>query len=367
MKVFISSVRRGLEDERDALPGLLLALGHEPIRFEDFTAQPVPSREACLSGVERADAYLLLLGAIYGEPVFDTGLSPTEEEWNAARRRGIPILVFIKKGVEMEPRQEEFVRRVEEYTGGRFRSAFQGPIDLQPQVVRTLAELADRPEKLVWTPLQGPVDITWIQEEERLRGSFAGGAVLECHLVAVDPHRRIQATELEALPTELGRLGRDHGLFDPGEALDMGVDAESAWAVARADQRAPGRGIRVRRDGTASVWSELPSDGLGQIFDPEDIVARVRALLLVGSEATGTTSDRLAPVLGVAPIQFLVEGRIDDLGRRNSATVGSPRHEVARVEPEESVPRGSLPAAAEEIARELTARLAQRFRAARRW
>lgn len=40
MKVMISSVRRGLEPERDALPGLIMALGHEPVRFEDFSAQP---------------------------------------------------------------------------------------------------------------------------------------------------------------------------------------------------------------------------------------------------------------------------------------------------------------------------------------
>lgn len=31
MRVFVSSVRRGLEKERDALKGLILALGHEPI------------------------------------------------------------------------------------------------------------------------------------------------------------------------------------------------------------------------------------------------------------------------------------------------------------------------------------------------
>src|SRR5213076_1608256 len=131
MKVFISSVRRGLEDERDALPGLILALGHEPLRFEAFTAQPVASRAACLEGVERSDAYLLLLGAAYGDPVFDSGLSPTEEEWNVARRRGIPILVFRKQNVELEPKQREFVQRVEEYTRGRFRKTFNGPVDLQ--------------------------------------------------------------------------------------------------------------------------------------------------------------------------------------------------------------------------------------------
>jgi len=37
VRVFISSVRRGLEAERDALPGLVKAIGHEPVRFEDFT------------------------------------------------------------------------------------------------------------------------------------------------------------------------------------------------------------------------------------------------------------------------------------------------------------------------------------------
>jgi hypothetical protein len=55
MRVFISSVRRGLEEERDALPGLIAAIGHTPVRFEDFTAQTVPSREACLQGVKSSD------------------------------------------------------------------------------------------------------------------------------------------------------------------------------------------------------------------------------------------------------------------------------------------------------------------------
>ncbi len=74
--VFISSVRRGLETERDYLPGLLRASGYEPRRFEDFAAQPVPSRDACLAGVEVADAYLLILGEHYGDPLADDGQGP---------------------------------------------------------------------------------------------------------------------------------------------------------------------------------------------------------------------------------------------------------------------------------------------------
>lgn len=100
-------MRRGLEQERDALRGLLLALGHEPLRFEDFTAQPVPSREACLEGARAADVYLLLLGPYYGDPLPETGRSPTDEEHVAALTKGIPRLVFVKQGSVLEPRQAD--------------------------------------------------------------------------------------------------------------------------------------------------------------------------------------------------------------------------------------------------------------------
>ena len=50
------------------MPGLLLGLGMEAVRFEDFTAAPAPSREVCLRAVAKSDVYLLLLGEHYGTP-----------------------------------------------------------------------------------------------------------------------------------------------------------------------------------------------------------------------------------------------------------------------------------------------------------
>jgi nucleoside 2-deoxyribosyltransferase len=73
MRVFISSVRKGLEEERDALPGIIRAAGYTPIRFEDFSAQNEPSREACLKGMDNADVYLLILDPRYGHTFPDTG------------------------------------------------------------------------------------------------------------------------------------------------------------------------------------------------------------------------------------------------------------------------------------------------------
>lgn len=91
MRVFISSVLAGLEEERDSLPGLIAAAGHECVRFEDFGAQPTPSREACARGVESSEVYVLLLGPRYGHVFPETGQSATHDEWVAATTAGMPL------------------------------------------------------------------------------------------------------------------------------------------------------------------------------------------------------------------------------------------------------------------------------------
>ena len=46
----------------------------------------------------------------------DTGLSATHEEYNVARARGIPRLMFRKHGVDLESAQAAFVAEVEAYS-----------------------------------------------------------------------------------------------------------------------------------------------------------------------------------------------------------------------------------------------------------
>jgi hypothetical protein len=85
--------------------------------------------------------HLLLLGPHYGEPIFDSGLSPTEEEWTVGKRRGIPILAFRKLEVDFEEAQLQFAKRVEDYLMGRFRDTFSSTSDLLPKVAEKLREL----------------------------------------------------------------------------------------------------------------------------------------------------------------------------------------------------------------------------------
>jgi hypothetical protein len=159
MRVFISSVRRGLEAERDSLPGLIMALGHQPVLFEDFTAQAVPSREACLRGVQRSDVYLLILGPHYGQALSETGRSPAHEEFVVAQALGIPRIVMRKDGVNLDADQTAFAAEVEAYSTGLYRSSFVNAVDLQAKVARALRQVKSPPPTLKYRPLSSQATI----------------------------------------------------------------------------------------------------------------------------------------------------------------------------------------------------------------
>ncbi len=359
MKVFISSVRRGLEEERDALPGMIQALGHEPRRFEDYTAQSVPSRQACLDGVEDADAYLLLLGAHYGDPLSDTGKSPTEEEFIVAKRRGIPILAFRKHGVELEPAHDDFIRRIEAYTTGMFRSAFSNVTELLPQVARAIRELEREPTPLTFDALPAPLAAPWNAFE---RGGWRSIATI-LELIAIPvPAQVVTATALSSFPSRLARLGRDHAFFDESHALDTGVSSSWAHAATRPDRNVPTAGLGVTNEGAISAWREMPSDTLGVILDQADLAERISTMLLMVAELV-PPSGAVALAVGLHGISAVSEGRISDLGRRTSASLaGFGRDKNALVEPRDTVPARAIATGAKEIGRELATRLILAFR-----
>jgi hypothetical protein len=357
VKVFISSVRRGLEAERDSLPGLIEALGHEPKRFEDYTAQGVPSRQACLDGVRDADVYLLVLGDIYGDPLPDTGLAPTEEEFVAARARGIPIQVFLKRGGTPDDQQQAFIARVSGYVDGRFRKGFADMAGLLTAVTGAIRELESRPPLLVWSALTVQVDVPWREKDSNTFGF--NGTELETYLMPVGPINRLLATVLTTLPERLGRAGRDGGIFAQAGALNLYSAGEDAVARADREARATDAGIRVRSDRSIAVWEQLPTDMLGAIVDEQDMAARIaKALRLAGGLALIET-DQVAFGLGLRLGGMTTIGSAADLGRRTGAQpIGfGGGQKSARVGAQDSVPTATLASAAAEIAGELAKRL----------
>jgi predicted TIM-barrel fold metal-dependent hydrolase len=94
MKIFVSSVRAGLEAERNAVTDTILELQQEPIGMEHFSASPDPPLEECLSRVEEADVLILILGPAYGSIHSGTGLSYTENEYRHAKKLGLDVIAF---------------------------------------------------------------------------------------------------------------------------------------------------------------------------------------------------------------------------------------------------------------------------------
>jgi hypothetical protein len=139
MKIFVSSVIRGFEQFRDAAARAANVLRHEVKRAEDFAASPATPQQACLAGVRWADAVILLLGARYGERR-PSGIAPTHEEYREARER-CPVLIFVERGVRVEPAQQEFLSEVQGWTTGHYTASFSDADELRDAVTSALRDL----------------------------------------------------------------------------------------------------------------------------------------------------------------------------------------------------------------------------------
>ena len=139
MKVFVSSVIRGLEAYRNAASRAARALRHEVKRAEYFTASGATPQQTCLAGVRWADVVILLVGSRYGDRQ-DSGLSATHEEYREARDR-CPVLVFMQQNVNFDSDQQVFVREVQDWSKGHFTANFSNPEELRDDVTAALRDL----------------------------------------------------------------------------------------------------------------------------------------------------------------------------------------------------------------------------------
>jgi tetratricopeptide (TPR) repeat protein len=159
--VMVSSTYKELVEERrvvrEEMPGFDLL----PIAMEDDACLPDHDLiEASLAKVDKADAYVGLIGYRYGQrPVCATRnqdeLSLTELEFRHAVARDIPICMFIMhddylvpKKVLDEKRDEERLRAfIELAKKDRIYAEFSSVYNLKPKVVKSLVRLREALEK----------------------------------------------------------------------------------------------------------------------------------------------------------------------------------------------------------------------------
>lgn len=98
-RVYISSTIEDLRDYREAAYVALRGSGHDVVAMEDFAASEQRPLERCLAEVAASDLYVGIVAWRYGyvPPPHENprGLSITELEFQHARARGLPCLVFL--------------------------------------------------------------------------------------------------------------------------------------------------------------------------------------------------------------------------------------------------------------------------------
>lgn len=225
MKVFISSVVRGLEPFRDAVARAASVLRHEVKRAEDFGASTDTPRQACLAGVRWADVVVLLLGARYGDRQ-PSGISATHEEYQEAKSR-CPVLAFVQRDVEREAAQQEFIEEVRSWSGGVLTGDFATPEDLPDAVTRALHD---------WelTRQAGPVDEGELVERAHAlipdRYGFQGATL--CVATACGPRQQVlRPSEMDerSLERDLHReaLLGDHAILDAANGVQPRITGDA--------------------------------------------------------------------------------------------------------------------------------------------
>lgn len=141
-RVFVSSVVEGFAGFRRAAREAIVAAGGEPVLVnEDFPSLAASSRNACLDAVDSSDYFISIVGQRGGWAA-PSGKLVVEEEYERARARKLPVLVFLQD-VDRDAEGSRFARQLSDYVEGVFRRTFSTPEDIRHEVERALLPLFD--------------------------------------------------------------------------------------------------------------------------------------------------------------------------------------------------------------------------------
>jgi hypothetical protein len=138
-RVFVSSVMSGFEPYRAAARAGIIDAGMTPILIEDFPSLDMSSRSACLDLVQSSDVYVVVIGDRPGSSPL--GKPVVEEEFEEARRRKLPRLMFVQN-IQRDSETEALTKRLSEFVHGRYRTTFDTPDDLRKAVTTALRGLS---------------------------------------------------------------------------------------------------------------------------------------------------------------------------------------------------------------------------------
>ncbi len=261
-RVFISSIQSGFKDVREAVRAATESLGKLPIMAEGTGASPDPSKRTLLDRVAEADVFLLLIGPRYGQRGA-SGFSPTEDEFNEARRLTKPILVLIQEG-ERDAEQEEFIQRVRgTWEEGHFAPTFRDASDVGLLAVRSLSQMAaSATAQTVTLPMAEQRAMELAEDDRRDRG---GGSSSKARVVFV-PLVRAELLDAVALDTpglveQVASAARASGLITHAMGLTNDVRADGIRMTGKDPQAWGEANLFVGADGAVVGEGDVAGTG----------------------------------------------------------------------------------------------------------
>lgn len=257
---------------RQAARRAVEALDIHPEMFETGGASDEAARRTLLSRVASCDALLLLLGREYGERGRGDA-SPTEEEFNEARERGLPVLALVQDS-DREPAQDEFLARVRgNWAAGRLTADFTDVTDVGFAVTKALNGWRRTREGGAAAPAADE-KATGLARGEEHRGYFqSGGSKLRVAVVPALDRLLLDAVALRdsQLLDDLAGAARTSRLAPQSVAIQADPGRDSITLTLSGGGGSEQSVLRVGFDG--SVVGEGPVAGEQAAFGGSVVMA----------------------------------------------------------------------------------------------
>ncbi|QZY57062.1 DUF4062 domain-containing protein [Crassaminicella profunda] len=157
-QVFISSTFTDLKEERKAIIESLLNAKYIPAGMEMFSASNDEQFKYIKKIIDTCDYYILIVGARYGTINPTTGISFTEQEYNYAVSKNIPVLAFLHddpNNLSVEKRDDDKKEVLETFrakvSNNRLCRMWNNINDLVTSVIISLTEETSENPQLGWT------------------------------------------------------------------------------------------------------------------------------------------------------------------------------------------------------------------------
>lgn len=182
----------------------------------------------------------------------------------------------------------------------------------------------------------------------------------------------VLASQLNALPIELARTGRDTGFFRESDQLEVGNDSTAAWVWVREATAAGSaldeprkheyRGLTVLSTGQVTAFEALPTDFIGALVDTAELQRRAARLLASAAKHLLAHSSSVAFAATLSPLDNVFEGDPARVSGRTSGGIRGRQGLAAIMQPLMAVPSEAIIPHTGDIAAEIAATIIQSLR-----